>query len=185
LQHGRVFGEDISIDAPQMLSFSVVDNVLHKHPAEPVTLKARAHQDREFGSLFIELVFQSHEAKHVARNFVERNESRLVPVVEMGKLVFLCNDKLGNALKEAKLKIAWADIAQEIRVYGLVLGLKRADQHALAAPHRFVHFRCGKVAFVHGAPPGSRVEPYVRYSFAKMADANKIMLTKAMNATVT
>jgi hypothetical protein len=34
----------------------------------------------------------------------------------MGKLVFLCSGKLGNALKEAKLKIAWADIAEEIRV---------------------------------------------------------------------
>jgi hypothetical protein len=64
----------------------------------------------------IELIFQAHEAKHVARIFVERNESLLVPVVEMGELVFLCGGKLGNALKEVKLKIAWADIAQEIRV---------------------------------------------------------------------
>ena len=69
----------------------------------------------------------------------------------MGELVFLCSGKLGNALKEAKPKIAWADIAQKIRVKGLVLNLKRADQHALTAPHRFVQFRCGKVAFVQGA----------------------------------
>ena len=45
-----------------------------------------------------------------------RNENHLVPVVEMGELVFLCSGKLSNALKEAKFKIAWADIAQEIRV---------------------------------------------------------------------
>src|SRR5581483_6750449 len=38
LQHGRVFGEDISIDAPKMLSFSVIDDVLHQHPTETVPL---------------------------------------------------------------------------------------------------------------------------------------------------
>jgi hypothetical protein len=86
--------------------------VLHQHPAEPVILEPRAPNS----AVFIELIFQAHEDKYVARIFVGRNESHLVPVVEMGKLVFLCSGKLGNTLKEAKLKIAWADIAQEIRV---------------------------------------------------------------------
>jgi hypothetical protein len=43
-------------------------------------------------------------AKHVARIFVERNESHLVPVVEMGELVFLCSGKLGNASKKRSLQ---------------------------------------------------------------------------------
>jgi hypothetical protein len=42
LQHGRIFGEDISIDAPQAL------DALHQHPAEPVILEPRAPNSAVF-----------------------------------------------------------------------------------------------------------------------------------------
>src|SRR5439155_8408974 len=44
LQHARVFGQYVAIDAPQACLFGVVDDTVHQYPAEPVTLEARAHQ---------------------------------------------------------------------------------------------------------------------------------------------
>jgi hypothetical protein len=105
----------------------------------------------------------------------------------MGELVFLRSGKLGNALKEAKPKIAWADIAQKIRVKGLVLNLKRARSPRAhrPAPFRAVPLWQSRVCPGCALPHRRWVEPYWRYSFAKMAAPNKIMFTKAMNATVT
>ena len=48
-----------------------------------MTFEPRAHQDRELRGFFIKLVPQAHEAQHLTRYFVERDEGHLVAVVEM------------------------------------------------------------------------------------------------------
>src|SRR5215813_15114730 len=82
----RVFGEHVAIDAPQPFFFAVVDGALHQHPAEAMSLESRAHHDREFRRLFVELLLQAHEPEHLARLFVEPDENDVVPV-EMGELL--------------------------------------------------------------------------------------------------
>ena len=83
LQHGRVLGQHIAVHAPQSFFSGVVDDAMHQQPAQPVPLEARAYQDGEFRRLLVELIAQAHEPEHLARAFVERDESHLVRVVEV------------------------------------------------------------------------------------------------------
>ncbi len=75
-----------------------------------MTLDPRAHQNREFRGLFVELVLQAHEPEHLTGVLVERDESHLVPVVEMAELIALLGAELGDARKKPKPQILGADI---------------------------------------------------------------------------
>src|SRR5262245_64050313 len=46
LQHARIFGQHITIHAPQPFFPRVLDHPLHEQPAEPVPLEAPTNPDR-------------------------------------------------------------------------------------------------------------------------------------------
>ena len=74
-----------------------------------MTLEPRAHQDREFRGLFVELLLQTHKPEHATRVFVEPDESDVVPV-EMAELVHLLRTELGNIGEKPKPQILGADV---------------------------------------------------------------------------
>jgi len=75
----------------------------------PVPLEPGAYQDREFRGLFVELVFQAHEPRHLPLVFVERDESHFMAVVEMAELIHLLRAELANIRKKPKSEILGAD----------------------------------------------------------------------------
>jgi hypothetical protein len=109
------FGEHVAIDAPQPFFFAVVDGPLHQHPAEAVSLEARAHHDREFRRFFVELLLQAHEPEHLARLFLDPNENDVVPV-EMGELLALRGAEHGNIGEKPKPQILGADVGEKVPV---------------------------------------------------------------------
>jgi hypothetical protein len=58
---------------------------------------------------FVELVLQAHEPEHLARVFIERDESHFVAVVEMAELIHLLCAELANVRKKPKSEILGAD----------------------------------------------------------------------------
>jgi len=78
-----------------------------------VYLEPRAHEDREFGGLFIELVLQAYQPEHLARLLVERNESHFVPVIGMRELANLGGSEFGNAREKPQPQIFGTDIGEE------------------------------------------------------------------------
>ena len=75
-----------------------------------MTLEARADQDGEFRGYFVKLVLQTHEPEHATGVFIERDESHVVPVVEMAELIALRAAELGNAREKPQPQILGADI---------------------------------------------------------------------------
>ena len=67
-----------------------------------MTLEPGAYQDRKFCGLFVELVLQAHEPKHLTRVFVQRDESHFVSVVEMAELINLLGAQLGNVREKSE-----------------------------------------------------------------------------------
>jgi hypothetical protein len=105
-----------------------------------VPLEPGAYQNREFRGLFVELVLQAHEPEHLARVFVERDESHFVAVVEMAELIHLLGAEFANVRKKPKSEILSADVGQKISVQRHVFRPRPADQHALAGDGSLMHF---------------------------------------------
>jgi hypothetical protein len=95
--------------SPYTFFFGVIDDAPHQEKAYPVAFEPRADQDREFRGPFVELVLQAHEPEHLARVFIERDESHFVAVVEMAELIHLLCAELANVRKKPKSEILGAD----------------------------------------------------------------------------
>src|SRR5262245_16255133 len=147
LQHAGVFGEHVAIDAPHPFFFAALDGALHQHPAEAVSLEARAHHDREFHRLFVELLLQAHEPQHLARLFVERDENDVVSV-EMGELLPLRGAELGNIGEKPKPQILGANVGEQVSVQWYIFRPRPPDQPALATAARLVQVAPPKLALL-------------------------------------
>ena len=118
------------------LGAGIGDDQLHQLPAEPVSLLIGTNQDGEFRRVKIRVAVQTHDAEHLSRRLVDRDERHGARVIDLGKAGDEGVAEFLDRGEETQAQVLLRHGGEERRIKLLVFRPDRAHQECRSVVER-------------------------------------------------